>query len=220
MDGEPVGFNVTYFWIQLWHSPRLQSPQECLGLGNSLFSYHPPLYCGFLGKTQRREFLGQVICSLPDSNLSQESIVFSKIWPISFFPPKSLHLWQDCSYPGQASPPGHESCVTSPFTPFTYKSFSPLRNLVHHGLLVSISFMPSVAMSCTVNWREIHWIDQMSPPLPGMPPSSSNSLFQKHLPCFPRLTEGPQPLAPSLCCTQAGQCRMRNSQACSDHCQD
>lgn len=48
--------------------------------------------------------------------------------------------------------------------------------------------MSSVAVSCTVNWRGTRWHCKMSPFLPR------GLLLQKHLPCFCRLSEGPQPL--------------------------
>ena len=95
-------------------------------------TYQPPPYCCFLGKIQRRKFLGQGICPCVWCFARLQSVhkltLFSRVWLIF-------------SHLGKVSPPmaglllpgsGYGSCLSFPFI---YKSLSPLRSLVHQGFL-------------------------------------------------------------------------------------
>ena len=111
-----------------------QNPTTIRMFGIVLFpsTYQPPPYCCFLGKTQRRKFLGQVICSCVWCFPRLQSV------------PQTRSVFQDLvDFPSlsKGSPSmaglllsgsGYGSCLSFPFI---YKSLSPLRSLVHQAFL-------------------------------------------------------------------------------------
>lgn len=65
LNWKPVGFRFTHFQGTSGFNPgrALEANRECLGSCSFFVLNHPLPYCCFLGRTRRREFLGQLICS-------------------------------------------------------------------------------------------------------------------------------------------------------------
>ena len=83
-----------------------QNPITIRMFGIMLFpsTYHPLPYCCFLGKIQRRKFLGQVSLCLvlfQTPICTTNPLCFPRSGWFSLIFAKSLHLWQHCSYPDQ-----------------------------------------------------------------------------------------------------------------------